>query len=80
MDAKLLLKVYVIRDFLLDDLVDIIFPHKLESHFVNIHKITSWGFDWVSIESTDQEGRSGVLTVSDLLMHDHGLSLHLLVL
>lgn len=33
-------------------------PYTLENQFVNIHKMTCWGFDWYCINSIDQIWRN----------------------
>lgn len=49
--------------------------YKVKNHFVNINKITCWGFDWDCVESIDQVGK--ILLISSLPIHGHGISLHL---
>ena len=46
-------------------------PCKFHNQFANIHKITFSGLDWVTL------GRTDILTILSLLIHEQGIFLHL---
>ena len=52
-------------------------PGKLWNKFINIHEITFWHLDGVALSLEIRlGGRTGMLTIFSLCIHEHGISLH----